>query len=295
MRNRRGLPIACLLVWFISYNSVGAESNTIVMTEDIQMALGDAFLVEGDYYRAITEYKKLIVLFPASERLAEARYNIGMAYFRGGEYTSAANSFAEVRNAYTADYFSSAAFYEGVSYRKLGRLEDAEAAFIRSRLFDEMHPVAASAQLGLSLNAFDQGDVQRCRAELERFMANHPEDERLPGVEASFRLLDGYESTPLKSPSLAGTLSAVLPGSGHVYAQHYKDGAMAFIVNALFIAGTAVAINDENYALAAIVGGVGLPFYVGNIYGAANAARKWNLSVKRDALEDLSITLQFNY
>jgi tetratricopeptide (TPR) repeat protein len=265
------------------------------MTDDIQMALGDAFIDDGEYYRAITEYKKLIVLFPASERLAEAHYNIGMAYFRGGEYAFAASSFADVRKAFAADYFSSAAFYEGLSYRKLGRLDAAETAFIRSRLFDEMHPVAASAQLGLSLNAFEQGDVQRCRAELERFMVNYSEDERLPGVEASFRLLDGYESTTLKSPSLAGTLSAVLPGSGHVYAQRYKDGAMAFIVNALFIAGTVVAINDENYALAAIVGGVGLPFYVGNVYGAANAARKWNLSLKHDALEDLSISLQFNY
>ena len=70
---------------------------------------------------------------------------------------------------------------------------------------------------------------------------------------------------------------------------------MAFVVNGLFIAGTIAAIEDDNYALAAIVGGVGLPFYVGNIYGAANAARKWNLSLSKTLRDDLALSLNYPY
>jgi hypothetical protein len=47
--------------------------------------------------------------------------------------------------------------------------------------------------------------------------------------------------------------------------------------------------------VAGIVGGIGLPFYFGNIYGSANAAKKWNLSVKRDLRNRVFLTLEFNF
>lgn len=288
-------PITILTLLLSFQVPVWAETSAIVLTDDIQMVLGDAFLAEGDYYRAVTEYKKLTILFPDSDRLPEALYNIGISYYRGKDYESAAKSFAKVRQTYAATHFSNAAFYEGLSYRKIGRYDAAALAFERSRLFDEKHPAAANAQLGLSLNALEQDDVLGCRAELEDFLVNHPEDERAPAVKKSFILLDEYEAVPLKSPFLAGTLSALLPGSGQVYAEHYKDGLMAFLVNGLFITGTIVALDAENYALAAIAGGVGLPFYIGNIYGAANTARKWNLSLKKNMHDNMSIFLHFDY
>lgn len=274
---------------------VSAETDAILLTEDLQMVLGDSFFAQGDYYRAITEYKKLTIIFPDSNRLPEALYKIGMAYYRGKDYESAATSFAKVRKTYAASHFNDAAFYEGLSYRKLGRYDAAALAFERSRLFDEKHPAASNAQLGLSLNALDQDDFSSCRSELEAFLVNYPGDERVHAVQEGLILLDEYEAVPLKSPPLAGILSAVLPGSGQAYAGRYKDGAMAFLVNALFITGTIVALDNENYAVAAIVGGVGLPFYFGNIYGAANSAKKWNLSLSKDMSNKLSISLNFVY
>ena len=215
--------------------AVQAETKRIELTDDIQMTLGNSFFTEGDYYRAITEYKRLVFLFPQSERLPEALYQIGMAYYHGEDYASAANSFANVRQTYAAPFFSDAAFYEGLSYGKLGRHDDAALAFKRSRLFDETHPTAANAQLGLSLNSIAQDKISTCRDELSDFLISYPEDERIPAVRGAFTLLDEYESKPRKSPLLAGTLSTLLPGSGQVYAEHYKDGMMAFIVNSLFI------------------------------------------------------------
>jgi hypothetical protein len=67
------------------------------------------------------------------------------------------------------------------------------------------------------------------------------------------------------------------------------------VVNGLFITGTILAVEDENYPVAALIGGVGLPFYIGNIYGAANAARKWNLSFTRKFRDELALSLEFNY
>jgi tetratricopeptide (TPR) repeat protein len=289
------LSTIILLALFSLQTPAWGATEGIILTDAVQMSLGDAFMAEGDYYRAITEYKKLTFLFPDSERLSEALYQIGMAYYKGKDYNSAANSFAKVRKAYTATNYSSAAFYEGLSYGKLDRHDDAALAFERSRLFDKSHSDAANAQLGLCLNSLEVNDVAGCRQQLEEFAENYPQDERVPGVRKSFALLDAYEAQPKKSPDLAGTMSAVIPGSGQMYAEHYKDGLMAFVVNGLFIAGTIASLDDENYALAAIVGGVGFPFYVGNIYGAANATRKWNLSLSRKLRDDLSISLNYHY
>ena len=90
---------------------------------------------------------------------------------------------------------------------------------------------------------------------------------------------------------VAGFLSALVPGAGHIYAGHYGDGVTSFFLNGLFIAGTVVAVRQENYAVAGAVGAIGLPFYIGNIYGAANAANKWNISVRKDLRNTIAITL----
>jgi TM2 domain-containing membrane protein YozV len=103
--------------------------------------------------------------------------------------------------------------------------------------------------------------------------------------------LDRYQELPEKSPELAGFLSAILPGAGYFYAEHYGDGITAFLINGLFIAGTVAAINQENYAVAGIVGGIGVPFYLGNIYGSANAAKKWNHGVRNEVIQKIHSTL----
>jgi TM2 domain-containing membrane protein YozV len=120
-------------------------------------------------------------------------------------------------------------------------------------------------------------------------------DPRAAGVRESLVELDLYRERPRKSRLLAGTLSTVIPGSGQMYAGRYRDGLVAFTVSSLFIAGTVVALNDENYPLAAIAGIVGLPFYVGNIYGAANAADKYNLSLARSTRNALLLSLDYHF
>ena len=39
------------------------------------------------------------------------------------------------------------------------------------------------------------------------------------------------------------------------------------------------------------VGVIGVPFDLGNIYGAANAANKWNISVRKELRGTLAVTL----
>lgn len=142
---------------------------------------------------------------------------------------------------------------------------------------------------------FDRNDVAGTRQELQRLLEQYPGDSRVAGVREALAELDRHEGRPRKSPPLAATMSAVIPGTGQMYAERFRDGFVALAVNGLFIAGTVAAFDDENYAVAVIVGGVGLPFYVGNIYGAANATRKWNLGLTRKTRDALLLAIEYQF
>lgn len=285
-----------LLLLFLLPVCVTAADESIVLTGDIQMRLGDAFMADGEYYRAITEYKKYLILFPDGKLHDAALFQTGRAYYLGLEYDPAVTAFAELRSRFPdSPYSVEAAYLAGVCNARLNRPDKAAAAFEAAAVTKTAPAVAAKARLGRSLVEFERGDMAGTRSELQRFLADFPADERSGRVETALTLLPQDGELPRKSPLVAGILAAVLPGSGHVYSGHYGDGATALLLNGLFIAGTVVAVCQENYAVAGVVGVIGLPFYIGNIYGGANAASKWNLAVRKGLRDRLAVTLDYNY
>ncbi|MBK8701587.1 MAG: hypothetical protein IPN29_19370 [Saprospiraceae bacterium] len=85
-----------------------------------------------------------------------------------------------------------------------------------------------------------------------------------------------------KSPWKAGLLSGILPGSGRLYAKDTKDGIISFI----FIATTTYQAYRRfskggiKSAGGWIYGGFATGFYIANIYGSVNAAKKYNKQQK---------------
>jgi TolA-binding protein len=272
------------------------EGKGILLTEEIQLKMADVFMEEGEYYRAITEYKKFLILFPDSEKADYAVFKTGMAYYRGEEYGPSLKHFSVLGEKYkTSRYLPEASFYEGLSYWKIKDREKARTAF---DTLSEIFPRSEFAPLALvagSLVNFEEQNVTASMKRLEWLTDRYPEYPGSKNAKEAMTLIDQYPRLPEKSETLAALMSAVLPGSGYIYADRVGDGITAFLINALFIAGTIAAINGENYAVAAIVGGIGLPFYIGNIYGSANAAKKWNLGVKKDLHNKVFLTLDFNF
>jgi TolA-binding protein len=258
--------------------------------------MADVFMEEGEYYRAITEYKKFLILFPASEKADYALFKIGMAYYRGEEYESSVKYCSILEKKYkTSRYLPEASYYKGLSYWKSKDREKARTAFDTLTEFFPRSEFAPLALVAGSLVTFEEENVTASMKRLERLIDQYPEYPGSKNAKEAITLIDQYPRLPEKSETLAAVMSAILPGSGYIYADHVEDGITAFIINTLFIAGTITAIHSENYAVAGIVGGIGLPFYVGNIYGSANAAKKWNLGVKRELQNKVFLTLDFEF
>jgi TolA-binding protein len=289
----RLLPISyLLLILLASVSPIHADDGAVLFTGDVQLKIADAFMEEGEYYRAVTEYKKFLILFPDSGKADYATFEIGMAYFKGGEYGAAARSFLAMREKYPeSGYAIQAGYLEGSSQWKLKNYDGARMPLEE---IAERHPgseYAPRALVVICLAALDENKAEVSRQALNRFLDRYPGHPGEENVREAAAQIDRYQELPEKSPVLAGVMSAILPGSGYIYAEHYGDGITAFLINGLFIAGTITAIHQENYAVAGIVGGVGVPFYLGNIYGSANAAKKWNLGVRNEIIKKIHTTL----
>ncbi len=168
------LAAALLLVLPIA---LPAEDLSIVLTEDVQLKLADAFMAEGEYYRAVTEYKKFTILFPGSTKTDYALYRIGLAYYHGDEFEQAARVFASIGTGYPGSRYVPAALYqEGVSYWRLDRPEQAAEAFDKIVAAAPASEYARLALLGKSLAEFDLDNIAACRQELERFIVSYPGD-----------------------------------------------------------------------------------------------------------------------
>lgn len=79
-----------------------------------------------------------------------------------------------------------------------------------------------------------------------------------------------------KSPVFAGTLSAVLPGAGQAYTGSWQSGAMAFVLNALFLSATLDFADHDLHAASLASGVVFSITYLGNILNATESARIYN-------------------
>ena len=109
-----------------------------------------------------------------------------------------------------------------------------------------------------------------------------------PYAPAAQLFLDTWRSTPEaglkpRSPFLAGAMSAVIPGSGKIYAGDLSSGLSTFLIVGALGAMTAEAwsklgISDWRTITAASLFGI---FYIGNIYGSA-----LSVSVIRNAHAD---------
>lgn len=98
----------------------------------------------------------------------------------------------------------------------------------------------------------------------------------------------------LKSPILAGCLSAIIPGSGKIYANDLKEG----LISMLFVSMTAYQAyrgfdkRGFNAPYFYIYSGLTLAFYSGNIYGSVKSARRYNSEVKKEMARQSDLILR---
>lgn len=223
----------------------------------------------GEYYRSISEYERFLFHHPQHGQAPEALAGIVRAYMGGGQLDDAQQQMARLQQR-----APQASLMPGLAF-------DLAHLLFENQRYDE-----ARAQLEIC-RSLQPGclDDQRRRALLSAiYLALGEEDAALELDERQNGGMLELE-IPRKDPAIAGTLSAILPGAGQLYADRPVDAGIALLVNLLFIGSTLTAIDNDNHFLAGTVGFFGIGWYGGNVYNARNSAHKFNRRMRHQAAQ----------
>jgi tetratricopeptide (TPR) repeat protein len=247
---------------------------------DPQLGFAQALHAEGDYYRAIGEYKRFLYLYPDSPVADEARLGIGRAYVHGGQ-SEAAEDYFHSLELLSPEWRTRALLEIGWARYTGGQPETAIFslnAFLREQGARQGAEVDRARYL-LGWALLTTGDGEQATA---AFASVTPFPQQGPLTEAA----RSWGALPRKSPVLAGVLS-VVPGAGHVYIGQPVVGLAALAWNGLFSYALYESIRSGQTGVAVLLGALELLWYSGTIFGAVSGAQKYNRDVRREALEAL--------
>ncbi len=285
---------------------VGADSmaaRTARILEDAEFA--DALSASGDCERAVTEYKRVAFMANTEDAARWSFFKIGDCYFGKGDWVASASAYGQAGRQATAasdktiaNYMAGAAYFNKGKYRRAIASTDlctpenrqlyervgADVGVTGGRHIDDGRTLSdaelefSSVYLLKGLSALAMGEWQygaRHFAEATALCADSLCRER--ALFLAQRAAEGA-ALPTKHANLAACLSAVLPGSGQVYAGRAHDGFRHFVFNGLLIFTIYQLADDDLWGAAYLVAGITLPFYVGNIIGARRSAESYNAS-----------------
>ncbi len=281
----RSGSILGILFLLIAASSSAEEKTGIYIDETAQMDLGDRFFQEGDYYRAITEYKRFLFLFPQSARAPEAALDIIKSYFQGKRWDDAVRSAEEFERTFpSSSFLPEAVLLKGIAFEEKGDYARARLFLGRVQEMLPRSPLADEAQWQIALTYMKEEDWKEAA---RAFRELKPESKLYPRGEYLASGLDHIDTLPRKSPAAAGVLAGLLPGAGHAYVGRYRDAAVAFVLNGVFIWGIVESFQNGNYAVGGLLTFFELGWYGGNIYSAVSSAYKYNRKTQRDYLDSL--------
>ncbi|MCD6582426.1 MAG: tetratricopeptide repeat protein [Desulfuromusa sp.] len=240
------------------------------------LSFADSLVAEKDHYRAITEYKRFLHYSPNDSRAAYAQLAIAQSLLDGQRWEQADLAMEKVWSLYpnSLEAVEARKLYAAAAYER----GDYEAAQLRYQGLKNISPNETS-EYKIGLSQLQQNKLEDARASFAKLPA--------PLSQQLTLSLDEYQQLTRKSPQLAGTLSAILPGAGQFYTERPRQAGVAFALNAAFIYGAVEAWNNENYTVTGILSLFEIGWYGGNIYNAMNNAHKFNRRQEHHFLEHL--------
>jgi outer membrane protein assembly factor BamD (BamD/ComL family) len=249
------------------------------------LSFADALFNDGDYYRAITEYKRFLFFHPSDARAGPAQLQIGRAYQRAQQWEEARKTFETLAQQHADPGIRAEAAY------LIGETSFQQQRYAQA--ISDLRPVAERYQQtppGERARYLLGWSYLRARQWPEAAQTFESIATTSPLFPSSRTLADASreaQNLPRKSPTLAGLMSAVIPGTGHFYAGRWRDGAIALLLNGAFLAAGIEAVSAGNEAAAGLLLFFEAAWYSGAIYGAVNAAQKYNRDIEERWLQGL--------
>jgi TolA-binding protein len=276
--------LALLILVVLCLSAVPAKAGAGEGDREKLFGFAETLFTEGDYYRAITEYKRFKYLYPVDILVEKSNYRIGECYFKAKRWTEAIDALNAFIRQYPAGALRpDALFLKGQAEKEQKRYSDALATF------DEL--IGTKSVLYRDRAIFERALVLLAREDWQKareaFAILSPESPLYPSANLYAQGLGHMDDLPRKSPVAAGALAAVLPGAGHLYTERPRDALVAFLLNGSFIWAAVELFRSNNNVAGGIVAFFELGWYGGNIYSAVSSAHKYNRRAQDEFLQGL--------
>jgi TM2 domain-containing membrane protein YozV len=235
---------------------------------DSVLLFADHLFRQQDYLRAAYEYERYGFLQTGNDPAArEILLRAGKAFQCAGEYDRSLDLFAVLLETAESNRIRELAIYEtGLTYFRMARYQES-LLFLQDQPLESLLPEA-----GLLVGA-DLMMLGQWRLAEETFDLYE-----VPTTEVLRNIAREGSTMRRKSPLAAALLSAVVPGSGKIYAGEYGDGIHSLIFIGLI--GTLSVLSFRAEGMDSIRGwiyaSVGGVLHIGNIYGSTVSARRYN-------------------
>ena len=268
-----------LTIFFLVSLLVYPQSSTFDFhsPENIKK-FADHLFCEGDYLRAIEQYG-LLHTHIASDT---TEFKIMLGYSELGLSQESNKIFKRISDK---SIFYPDAYL--LSFKNKLRSEPGLINASAFQSFSSFQMKSFSKLYNISMLYDDEFNILK-----EKFISPFDEDER-----NSVLAFYDYKVEPkYKSSTLAGIMSAIIPGSGKMYVGEWGDGITALLATSLFAFLAYDNFRADHTTRAWIFTGLGAFFYAGNIYGSVAAAQIFNARIDFEFNNGLKLFLeQENY
>lgn len=265
---------------FLSQGDAGAGEGD----REKQLGFAESLYSEGDYYRAITEYKRFNFLYPVDLLVEKSDFRIGECYFKAKRWSEAIDVFKPFILKYPRGSFrDNAIFMRGQAEKQLKRYPDALSTF-DELIKSQSLAFSDKASYERTMILVEQEEWVKAR---EAFATLSEDNPLYPSTVRFSQDLERMDQIPQKSPAVAGTLAAILPGAGHLYTERPRDALVSFLLNGSFIWAAIELFRNNNYVAGGIVTFFEIGWYSGNIYSAVSSAHKFNRRVQDEFIQGL--------
>jgi outer membrane protein assembly factor BamD (BamD/ComL family)/TM2 domain-containing membrane protein YozV len=236
---------------------------------------------EGDYYRAISEFKRALY-FSEDEKLNPIiRYNIGICYQKANRLNEAFQTFYKLSEDYPdSEIAKKSKIHLGLVSFMAGNYI---TAINQLKEFEKKYNEDKTVVYLLAFSYLNEKDWKTSSQYFTRLQERFPDSKYTKKTKDFNKEILKGEKLHRKSPVLAMILSSLIPGAGQIYCDRYKDGVLAFLYNSILFYTTYYSYtlnkeknNTSTYVWFSIAG----IFYIANIYGAISSAQNANLIIE---------------
>jgi hypothetical protein len=220
----------------------------------IDLAFADSLYAHHEYYRAISEYYKGLY-FGDEQTRNYCHSQIRFAYLASEDFTGLTEYLGD--NRIKSDFP-----FEAWALIRKGRPDLAAILSSDNKNTDYIMMYAIS-------NAYS-GKFE----DAQQVIQNMGSDQTAL-TDSLSQIIANCQNLSYKEPVLAGILS-VIPGSGYAYNGSWHTAMSSLTVNILWMCIVNELVHKKLYYSSYGITVIGLGFYIGNIYGAANESSKQN-------------------